>query len=184
MRTASQKSGCNLLEQRSPCLAFTTVFYSTLSQRLRAHWNLSGHGGQYCSEYISQALPLEIAGNFEKYPGKSIPDILEKSFVNVDNSITGTLQESFKSSISWTKTKARKQKAVDDLLEQSTLVDVVLRARAGSTALVTAIGPKYIHVANVGDCRAGKNIINKTITRRSPLTTILCDTIYYSLRPN
>lgn len=104
--------------------------------------------------------------------------------MNVDNSITGTLQESFKSSISWTKTKARKQKAVDDLLEQSTLVDVVLRARAGSTALVTTIGPQYIHVANVGDCRAGKNIFNKTITRRSPLTTILCDTIYNSLRPN
>lgn len=77
--------------------------------------------------------------------------------MDVDDCITGALQQAFKSSIGWIRTKARKQKAVDDLLEQSTLVDVVLRARAGSTALVAVIGPKYIHVANVGDCRAGKN---------------------------
>ena len=77
--------------------------------------------------------------------------------MDVDDSITGALQQSFKSSIGWTKTKARKQKAVDDLLEQSTLVDAALRARAGSTALVAVISPKFIHIANVGDCRAGKN---------------------------
>jgi serine/threonine protein phosphatase PrpC len=104
---------------------------------------------------------VEIASNFEKHPGESISTVLEKSFVDVDNSITGPLQQSFKSSLSWTKTNARKQKAVDDLLEQNALVDLALRARAGSTALVTVIGPKYIHVANVGDCRAGKNVFNR-----------------------
>jgi serine/threonine protein phosphatase PrpC len=104
---------------------------------------------------------VEIARNFEKHPGKSISTILEKSFVDVDDSITGPLQQSFKSSISWTKTKARKQKAVDDLLEQNgTLVELALRARGGSTALVTVISPNNIHVANVGDCRAGERIFN------------------------
>jgi serine/threonine protein phosphatase PrpC len=132
------------------------------SQRHRAcvtHRDLSGHGDHHCSEFVSRALPAEIARNSEKYPGRSISAILEKSFVDVDDSITGPLQQCFKSSISWTKTKARKQKAVDDLLEQNgTLVDLALRARAGSTALVAVISPEHIHVANVGDCRASKNV--------------------------
>jgi hypothetical protein len=81
---------------------------------------------------------------------------ITESFLKVDTYIIQSLRDHFKTFLSLPLPKSVKQKIIDSKLLQKSAKDAVLRAQSGSTALIVLIDKKFITVANVGDCRAGK----------------------------
>lgn len=125
-----------------------------------------GHGGPWTAEYIARALPkaIQLSIRHTKAGPSSIPDRLIHSFEQVDRDIVERLETTFAPVLSSTRynlpfARQRNDRAkktiVSQMLENKTHSDMALRAKAGSTALVACIDQTDIHVANVGDCRAG-----------------------------
>ncbi|KAK7914617.1 protein phosphatase 2C family protein [Apiospora marii] len=124
-----------------------------------------GHGGPWTSEYISRALPATIQQHIENAATVSswIPNILVSSFEQVDRGIVELAEAIVApvlSSIRYNLPFARqrndvaKKAAVEQMLQYQTRLELALRAKSGSTALVAYIDQTDIHVANLGDCRA------------------------------
>ncbi|KAK8016302.1 hypothetical protein PG993_014491 [Apiospora rasikravindrae] len=132
-----------------------------------------GHGGPWTSEYMSRALPGAIRQNIQDAAAaaaaaaaaefSSIPKIMASSFEQVDRSILESAETIFAPVLSSTRynipfmrqrNDIAKKAAVEQMLQDQNHLDIVLRAKSGSTALVAYIDRTDIHVANVGDCRA------------------------------
>ncbi|KAK7983922.1 hypothetical protein PG989_011324 [Apiospora arundinis] len=124
-----------------------------------------GHGGPWTSEYISHALPKVIKHNIQhaRAGSSSIPDSLIRSFENIDQEIVESVETRFAPVLSSTRynipfarqrNDRAKRSVVDLMLQDQNHLDMAMRAKAGSTALVACIDQTDIHVANVGDCRA------------------------------
>jgi len=112
-----------------------------------------GHGGHHTSSYVSTMLPEMISNSIRNNGGSSITEILREAFIQVDDRIVRPFKERFQ----WhmrIPIKRLRRKMVDETLRREVSKEVALRARSGSTALVAVIDPEYIHLANVGDCRA------------------------------
>lgn len=126
-----------------------------------------GHGGPWTSEYISRALPAAIQQHVEnaEAASSSIPDALISPFKKVDGGIVKPVEAIFApllSSIRYNLPFSRqrndiaKKAVIEQLLQDESRLELALRAKSGSTALVAYIDRTDIHVANLGDCRAGK----------------------------
>ncbi|KAK6820650.1 protein serine threonine phosphatase 2C [Apiospora arundinis] len=124
-----------------------------------------GHGGPWTSEYISHALPKVIKHNIQhaRAGSSSIPDRLIRSFEQIDQEIVESVETRFAPVLSSTRynipfarqrNDRAKRSVVDLMLQDQNHLDMAMRAKAGSTALVACIDQTDIHVANVGDCRA------------------------------
>jgi serine/threonine protein phosphatase PrpC len=91
-----------------------------------------------------------------KNENTSTADHITSSFTEVDNSLIGSLRDSFKSFLTWPMPRSVRQKAIDAKLKRKELTEIALRARSGSTALVAVVDNEYITFGSVGDCRAGQ----------------------------
>lgn len=118
----------------------------------------AGHGGKLCSDFISKALPESIFINLKDGNGSISDEILTASFAQVDKTLMQSVHDHFGTILHWPMPKKIRQKAIDSKLQEERIKEVVLRARSGSTALVAVVEPQLIHLANVGDCRAGKPV--------------------------
>lgn len=127
-----------------------------------------GHGGPWTSEYISQALPAAIQQYIQNTAAaySSTPDILISSFQQVDRGIVEPVEAIFTPVLSSTRynlpfarqrNDIAKKAVVEQMLQDQTRLELALRAKSGSTALVAYIDRTDIHVANLGDCRVGKS---------------------------
>ncbi|KAK8122296.1 protein serine/threonine phosphatase 2C [Apiospora sp. TS-2023a] len=124
-----------------------------------------GHGGPWTSEYVIRALPVSIQQHIENVvpASSSIPNILVTPFEQVDRGIVEPMEATFSpvlSTIRYNLPFARrrndiaKKAVVEQMLQDQTLLELALRAKSGSTALIAYIDRTDIHVANLGDCRA------------------------------
>ncbi|KAK8064951.1 protein phosphatase [Apiospora phragmitis] len=143
-----------------------------------------GHGGPWTSEHISRALPGAIQENIQHAAAVSlsIPNILASSFEQVDRSIVEPVETIFTPVLSGIRynlpfTRRRndtaKKAVIEQMLQDQTQLETALRAKSGSTALVAYIDRTDIHVANVGDCRAGGRLFGMM-----PLTRSFGDSFY------
>jgi serine/threonine protein phosphatase PrpC len=124
---------------------------------------VAGHGGRHCADYISTALPLRItqalSQNEENLP---LSSILTASFKDVDDAIIQAVRNNFSSVLRWHMPRSARQKMIDVMLRRSDARESVLRAQSGSTALVAVIEDESITLANVGDCRAGRQPVHSS----------------------
>lgn len=118
-----------------------------------------GHAGHSTVDFVAATLPVMLTTSLQAALATSgsstintvVPKILSNSIQSVDNLITSQFLDIFP-------TTPLKTNMTDEVLHR--LVDGnihVLRASAGTTALITLTDPqkRNLWCANLGDCRAG-----------------------------